>query len=95
MYNNIGLRTVRGSGTNGYVQRNLSYVKPAIVRAKAQFDREPDMAERGGASRLLHACARAPCVLPVVALRACVYGVCASAGDDATRGSRACRHAPR
>ena len=33
MYNGIGLRTVRGSGTNGYVQRNLSLVrnfKPAI-----------------------------------------------------------------
>ncbi len=26
MYNGIGLRTVRGSGTNGYVQKNRSYV---------------------------------------------------------------------
>ncbi|PWN47523.1 hypothetical protein IE53DRAFT_412980 [Violaceomyces palustris] len=27
MYNGIGLKTARGSGTNGYVQRNLSHVK--------------------------------------------------------------------
>ena len=27
MYNGIGLQTVRGSGTNGYVQRNLSFIK--------------------------------------------------------------------
>ncbi len=31
MYNGIGLRTVRGSGTNGFVQRNISYVKPTQV----------------------------------------------------------------
>lgn len=28
MYNGIGLKTPRGSGTNGYVTRNLSFVKP-------------------------------------------------------------------
>lgn len=28
MYNGIGLQTPRGSGTSGYIQRNLSYVKP-------------------------------------------------------------------
>lgn len=28
MYNGIGLKTARGSGTNGYVTRNLSFVKP-------------------------------------------------------------------
>ena len=27
MYNNIGLQTARGSGTNGYVQRNLSLLR--------------------------------------------------------------------
>jgi hypothetical protein len=27
MYNGIGLQTARGSGTNGYVQRNLSFVR--------------------------------------------------------------------
>ena len=26
MYNGIGLASVRGSGTNGYVQKNLSYI---------------------------------------------------------------------
>ena len=25
MYNGIGLQTARGSGTSGYVQKNLSY----------------------------------------------------------------------
>jgi len=28
MYNGIGLKTPRGSGTSGYVQKNLSFVKP-------------------------------------------------------------------
>jgi serine/arginine repetitive matrix protein 2 len=27
MYNGIGLQTARGSGTNGYVQKNLAYVR--------------------------------------------------------------------
>ena len=26
MYNNIGLKTARGSGTNGYVERNLAHL---------------------------------------------------------------------
>ena len=26
MYNGIGLQTVRGSGTNGYVQRNTAHI---------------------------------------------------------------------
>jgi serine/arginine repetitive matrix protein 2 len=28
MYNGIGLKTPRGSGTNGYVVRNLSFLRP-------------------------------------------------------------------
>ena len=32
MYNGIGLRTARGSGTNGYVQSNRAFVKPVNVR---------------------------------------------------------------
>jgi serine/arginine repetitive matrix protein 2 len=28
MYNGIGLRSASGSGTNGYVQKNLSFLKP-------------------------------------------------------------------
>ena len=29
MYNGVGLATARGSGTNGYIQRNLSLVRKA------------------------------------------------------------------
>ena len=29
MYNGIGLKTARGSGTNGFIQRNLSYIAPS------------------------------------------------------------------
>lgn len=29
MYNGIGLQTPRGSGTNGHVQRNMSFVRPS------------------------------------------------------------------
>ena len=28
MYNGVGLTTARGSGTSGYVQKNLSYLAP-------------------------------------------------------------------
>lgn len=31
MYNGIGLQTARGSGTNGYVQSNLSHLMQARV----------------------------------------------------------------
>jgi hypothetical protein len=37
MYNGIGLSTARGSGTNGYVQRNMSFVKQ---QKKKTFDRD-------------------------------------------------------
>ncbi|KAI8902441.1 hypothetical protein BC833DRAFT_616726 [Globomyces pollinis-pini] len=33
-YNGIGLSTARGTGTNGFVQRNLSYLKPRQVVRK-------------------------------------------------------------
>lgn len=36
MYNGIGLQTVRGSGTNGYVQRNLSHVPARRSRSEAK-----------------------------------------------------------
>lgn len=32
MYNGIGLQTSRGSGTSGYVQRNLAFVRPKVKR---------------------------------------------------------------
>ncbi|CAI5730598.1 unnamed protein product [Hyaloperonospora brassicae] len=39
MYNGIGLRTVRGSGTNGYVQRNLSHVDASRTRQALKMNR--------------------------------------------------------
>ncbi|KAJ3302420.1 RNA-splicing factor [Kappamyces sp. JEL0829] len=33
-YNGVGLQTARGSGTNGFVQRNLSYLKNKTVQRK-------------------------------------------------------------
>lgn len=30
MYNNIGLRTPRGSGTNGFIQKNLANLPPSL-----------------------------------------------------------------
>jgi len=36
MYNGIGLTTARGSGTNGYVQRNLSFVRKSKEKIKEQ-----------------------------------------------------------
>ncbi|XVF58131.1 hypothetical protein PTKIN_Ptkin07bG0038400 [Pterospermum kingtungense] len=41
MYNGIGLTTPRGSGTNGYVQSNIFFVKPKTNRltdAKRRFE---------------------------------------------------------
>jgi hypothetical protein len=37
MYNGIGLQTPRGSGTSGYVQKNLSYVKPVAGKNRDNF----------------------------------------------------------
>ena len=39
MYNGIGLRTARGSGTNGYVQSNRAFVKPINVRRAEEMNR--------------------------------------------------------
>lgn len=41
MYNGIGLQTARGSGTNGYVQRNLSLVQRS--REKVNYKTEEDI----------------------------------------------------
>jgi hypothetical protein len=35
---NVGLNTPRGSGTSGYVQRNLSYIKPRAAGAGAPYN---------------------------------------------------------
>lgn len=40
MYNGIGLTTPRGSGTNGYVQRNLSSLRVKRGGERDEKDRE-------------------------------------------------------
>ena len=37
MYNGIGLSTARGSATNGYVVKNLSYVKPKVKKQEEDY----------------------------------------------------------
>lgn len=41
MYNGIGLTTPRGSGTSGYVTRNLSFVKK--TKEKIEYRTEDDL----------------------------------------------------
>lgn len=41
-YNGIGLSTVRGSGTNGYVQRNLSTVRRIKEKVGIKTEEELD-----------------------------------------------------
>lgn len=50
MYNGIGLPTPRGSGTNGYVQKNLAHVqkgrlsKPNLVaKPESQYSKPPSI----------------------------------------------------
>src|ERR1700759_1327861 len=38
MYNGIGLTTARGSGTNGYVQRNLAFVREKPIAVKQMYN---------------------------------------------------------
>merc|ERR1712141_112594 len=42
MYNGIGLDTVRGSGTNGYVQRNMAFIKQHKDKLDAQLNKKPN-----------------------------------------------------
>lgn len=42
MYNGIGLKTPRGSGTNGYITRNLSFVKPKYGGGNKPYDYDKD-----------------------------------------------------
>lgn len=55
MYNGIGLTTARGSGTNGYVQRNLSHVRAKPQRQEyARPDQvKPIIAERKANQEIL------------------------------------------
>ena len=45
MYNGIGLVTVRGSGTNGFVQRNLGFIKNKKDHIAYKTDEELDKLE--------------------------------------------------
>ena len=45
MYNGIGLTTVRGSGTSGYVQRNLSHVPATKEKRKIDYKTEADLSK--------------------------------------------------
>lgn len=54
MYNGLGLRTPRGSGTSGFVQRNLSFAKPR-TQSGYQYDKEVCRpARKPSADILLH-----------------------------------------
>ena len=46
MYNGLGLKTPRGSGTNGYVQRNLSFAKPKNPNSIYNLDQIPPKGPR-------------------------------------------------
>ena len=37
MFNGVGLQTARGSGTSGYITKNMSYIKPG-QNPKTQFN---------------------------------------------------------
>ena len=54
MYNGIGLRTARGSGTNGYVQKSLAHVrKDRNLTYFAAQEQEKKRAEQQKGTRLL------------------------------------------
>lgn len=57
MYNGIGLPTPRGSGTNGYVQRNQAHVrvKPATVdyRSDAEMRKTDRLLNRAPNAEIL------------------------------------------
>ena len=43
MYNGIGLQTPRGSGTNGYVQTNLAFIRHR--KDKVEYKTDDDLAK--------------------------------------------------
>lgn len=54
MYNGIGLKTPRGSGTSGYVQRNLSFVRPKANNYIRPEDLPPPKTHKPSQYVLLH-----------------------------------------
>ena len=57
MYNGIGIQTARGTGTNGYVQRNLSFVPTKRERVEyvkdAEIKRLETLIEKKGNAEIL------------------------------------------
>jgi serine/arginine repetitive matrix protein 2 len=51
MYNGIGLATARGSGTNGYVQKNLAYRRENVTKNKYNYN---DIARVGIQNTIFH-----------------------------------------
>ena len=51
MYNGIGLQTARGSGTNGYVQRNLGHVRRRNNKTGYRKVEEPAMPKQRKANK--------------------------------------------
>jgi cwf21 domain len=57
MSSNVGLTTPRGSGTSGYIQRNLSTLKPRTTGYGAPY---PPLGSPSNSSSLLHPSQRQP-----------------------------------
>lgn len=53
MYNGLGLKTPRGSGTNGYVQRNLSFAKPKNPNSTFKCDQAPPKGPRKASADIM------------------------------------------
>ncbi len=55
MYGGVGLQTARGSGTNGYVTRNMAFVRPQRARLETanvrnQSNNDQKLAKMGKAN---------------------------------------------
>ena len=40
MYNGVGLQTARGSGTNGYVQTKMAFIRKSRLETKVKTDED-------------------------------------------------------
>lgn len=45
MYNGVGLQTARGSGTNGYVQTNMAFIRKSRLETKVKNDEDIRVSE--------------------------------------------------
>jgi hypothetical protein len=53
MSSNVGLSTPRGSGTSGYVQRNMSFLKPRRQEAPLNVDETKNYRQRAPDAEIL------------------------------------------